>query len=89
MIHYFIEVVAADEIVRRDFKSFRETSYQLFKAGHIQDLRAKTGCKCLIIVSKCLPEMKKEVAYDLIIIINNTDNKCLPWITHFNLNSCC
>ena len=40
IINYFVEVVAADEVARRDFKSLHESSYQLFKAGQI-DLKAK------------------------------------------------
>jgi len=34
VLNYFVEVVAAYEVARRDFKSLSEMSYQLFKAGH-------------------------------------------------------
>eukprot|EP00794_Sanderia_malayensis_P016416 gene16416-18051_t len=65
IINYFINVIAADAEARKDFKSLRESSYQLFKAGHVQELTVKVGYHCIIIASKCLPEMKKDVVYDL------------------------
>ena len=39
-ITHFTKVTAADEEARRDFKPLHESSYQLFKAGHIQDPKA-------------------------------------------------
>ena len=48
--NYFIEVVAADEETRGDLKSLRESSYQLFKAGYIQDPKGKVRCHSAIIV---------------------------------------
>ena len=41
IINYLIEVIATNELARRDFKSLSEPLYQLFKAGHIQDIKVK------------------------------------------------
>ena len=36
----FDEVIAADNQPTKDFKSLRESSFQLFKEGHVQKLRS-------------------------------------------------
>ena len=65
IVNYFIDAVAADSNSKLDFKSLRESSFQLFKAGHIQDIYVKPGFKTLIIVATCLPEMRKDRIYKL------------------------
>ena len=49
-INYFIQLASADDRVRRDFKSLRNSSCQLFKASHIQDPKVKVGCHWIIII---------------------------------------
>ena len=65
IVNYFIDAVAADSNSKLDFKSLRESSFQLFKAGHIQDIYVKPGFKTLIIVATGLPEMRKDRIYKL------------------------
>ena len=60
IVKYVIDAVAADSNSKLDFKSLRESSFQLFKAGHIQDIYVKLGFQTVIIVATCLPEMRKE-----------------------------
>ena len=36
-----MEVEAANEEARRDFKTLRQSSNELFKAGHMQNLKAE------------------------------------------------
>ena len=47
-------------------KSLRESSFHLFKAGHIQDIYVKLGFQTVIIVATCLPEMRKDRIYKLL-----------------------
>ena len=65
VLNYFIEAVSADSKLKQDFKSLREWSFQMFKAGHVQDIRLKAGFRTLIIISSCLPEMRKDKIYSL------------------------
>ena len=65
IVNYFIDAVAADFNSKLDFKSLHESSFQLFKDGHIQDIYVKLGFKTLIIVATCLPEMRKDRIYKL------------------------
>ena len=41
----------------------------MFKAGHVQDICLKAGFRTLIIISSCLPEMRKDKIYSLMIRI--------------------
>ena len=69
VLNYFIEAVSADSKLKQDFKSLRESSFQMFKAGHVQDICLKAGFRTLIIISSCLPEMRKDKIYSLMIRI--------------------
>jgi hypothetical protein len=57
IVVYFIETKAADNQPTRDFKSLRESSFQMLKKGHIQELEVQSGYNTLIVKCKCLPEM--------------------------------
>ena len=67
VLKYFIEPVSADSTLKQDFKSLRELSFQIFKAGHVQDIPLKAGFQTLIIISSCLPDMYKDKIYSLMI----------------------
>ena len=64
-VNYFIDAVAADSNSKLDFKSLRESSFHLFKAGHIQDSYVTLGFQTVIIVATCLPEMQQDRIYKL------------------------
>ena len=51
IIKYITEIAAADYGARRDFKSLSKSFYQLFKAGHIQDPKAKVGYHYIVIIN--------------------------------------
>ena len=51
IINYFIEAIAADSKSKQDFKALRESSFSMFKAGHVQDIHLKTGYNTIIIVA--------------------------------------
>ena len=67
IINYFIEAIAADSKSKQDFKALRESSFSMFKAGHVQDIHLKTGYNTIIIVATCLPEMRKDIVYKMMI----------------------
>ena len=50
IINYFIQIASADDGARRAFKLLRKSSCQLFKAGHIQDFKAKVGSHCITVI---------------------------------------
>ena len=50
IINYFIQIASADDGARRDSKSLCKSSCQLFKAGHLKNLKAKAGCHCITII---------------------------------------
>ena len=59
--NYFIEAVSGDNEKAKDFKSFRESSFQMFKEGHVQNILLKGGYETVIIKCDCLHEMRKDV----------------------------
>lgn len=67
IVAYFIEVIAADKQPAKDFKSLRESSYQLFRGGHVQKVELKPGFETLIIKCTCLPEMRKDRVYNILV----------------------
>ena len=67
IITYFVEIIAADKQPTRDFKSLRESSFQLFKGGHVQKLVVKPGYETLIVKCSCLPEMRKDRVYNILL----------------------
>ena len=66
IVSYFIEAVANDNEQRKDFKSLRESSFHMFREGHIQKVFINSGYETLIIKSNCLPEMRKDRVYKII-----------------------
>ena len=71
IINYFIEAVAGDKEKSKDFKSLRESSYQMFKEGHVQNIKVKSGFETVIVKCNCLPEMRKDRIYDIIMRISS------------------
>ena len=71
IINYFIEAVSGDNVESKDFKSLRESSYQMFKEGHIQNIMLKSGNETVIIKCDCLPEIQKDRAYKIMMRIND------------------
>ena len=70
IINYFIEAVAIDNEKSKDFKSLRESFYQMFKKGHHQNIMLKSGYETVIIKCDCLPEMRKDRVYKIMMRIN-------------------
>ena len=69
IINYFIEAVAGDNEKAKDFKSLRESSFQMFKEG------LKGGYETVIIKCDCLLEMRKDRVYKIIMRIHCTNGE--------------
>lgn len=67
MIFYFIETIATDSEKTSDFNSLCESSFQMFKDGHIQHIQVKKEFNTLIVKCNCLPEMKKDRVYGILL----------------------
>ena len=48
IINSFIEAVAGDKEKTNGFKSLRESSYQMFKEGHVQKIELNVAMKQLL-----------------------------------------
>jgi len=73
IVSYFIEAFSSDKERKNDFKSLRESSFQMFKEGHIQKILLKGGYGTIIIKCQCLPEMRKDRVYNIMVRLNNTN----------------
>ena len=67
IITYFIEAIAADSKSKQEFKALQESSFSMFKVGHVQYIYLTLGYNTIIIVEPCLPEMRKDIVYKLMI----------------------
>ncbi|KAK3745435.1 hypothetical protein QZH41_005078 [Actinostola sp. cb2023] len=65
IVSYFIEAFSSDKERKNDFKSLRESSFQMFKEGHIQKILFKGGYGTIIIKCQCLTEMRKDRVYNI------------------------
>ena len=61
-ITYFIVMLASD------FKAINKSSLNLFKCGHDQDIMIAFD-KHVCIQAKCLPEMRKDWTYKLLLVL--------------------
>ena len=64
IVSYFVEAIAADKQPAKDHKSLRESSFQLFRGGHVQKIEVKCGFQTLLVKCSCLPEMRKDRIYN-------------------------
>ena len=65
IIHYFVTRIACDGKSTNDFKNLEKKSYPLFLDGHVQNITVSSGDKSTIYRANCLPEMKKNVIYNI------------------------
>ena len=95
IIHYFVTRIACDGKSTNDFKNFEKKSYPLFLDGHVQSITVSSGDKSTIYRANCLPEMKKNVIYNIhltqntlsgdIESVNIPPQKLLPQLTESEL----
>ena len=66
IVSYFVEAIAADKQPAKDHKSLRESSFQLFRRGHVQKIEVKRGFQTLIVKCSRLHEMQKDRIYNIL-----------------------
>ena len=67
VITYFVARTAADGLEARDFKSMNSSAMHLFQCGHVQQIQVAFSQERLFLSANCLPEMKKDRVYKVII----------------------
>ena len=65
MTAYFVTRLAGDGKAANDFKNLNKHAFPLFKAGHIQSILVSRTNNIFIIKCCCLPEMKKNIVYNI------------------------
>lgn len=70
---YFIHRNDSDGLERQDWKNFNDKGFKLFKEGHVQSIRVGMSDDMCCVKAKCLPEMKKDLVYDLKLFLYTTD----------------
>ena len=69
IINYFVVRTAVDGKPAADMKAINSSAMNLFRCGHIQDIRVCCE-KCMVIQAKCVPEMRKDRIYKLILFLD-------------------
>ena len=70
MITYFVNRNVADGLPAADFKSINSAANNLFEGGHIQNIEIGKSEECIFIRSNCLPEMRKDRVYKVVISLH-------------------
>ena len=63
---------AADGLEARDFKSMNSSAMNLFQCGHVQQIQVTFSQQRLFLSANCLPEMRKDRVYKVIISLSKT-----------------
>ena len=71
IINYFVLRKAVDGMPANDMKAINTSALNLFRCGHVQDIRVCFN-KLLFIQAKCVPEMKKDRVYKLCLDLDIT-----------------
>ena len=72
MTAYFVTRLAGDGKAANDFKNLNKHAFPLFKAGHIQSILVSRTNNIFIIKCCCLPEMKKNIVYNIELKLDTT-----------------
>lgn len=73
IVTYFVTRTVTDKLPSSDFKSLNQSAVDLFRCGHVQHVEASSSSRSLWIRARCLPEMKKDRVYKLLIALNNSN----------------
>lgn len=66
-MNYFVERLAQDNEKNKDYKNLNSKAFGLFKHGHVQKIKVSrdVDSNLMCFHCHCLPEMKKNVRYNL------------------------
>ena len=73
IVAYFVTRLASDGKVANDFKSINKSAEGLYKCGHVQNVQVLTDSQFIYIKSKCLPEMRKDRVYLMIVALKSKE----------------
>ena len=71
MVTYFVSRTVCDGLPAGDFKSMNIATKRLYDCGHVQCIQVGSSSTHLFIRANCLPEMKKNVQYKIIMSLQN------------------
>ena len=74
IITYFVTRTVSDGLPVSDFKSSNVSADNLFKCGHVQNIQVNSTSELLLVKGDCLPEMRKDCVYKLIIHLGSDLN---------------
>ena len=72
LINYFVCRTVADGLPAGDFKSMNKSAKYLYDCGHIQNIQIGTSTSHMSVKANCLPEMKKDRVYKVLISLDTT-----------------
>ena len=67
-MNYFVVRKTVDDLPACDIKGMNSSAVGLFRCGHIQDITVRFQ-NCIYIKASCLPEMRKDCVYKLILVL--------------------
>ena len=67
IITYFVTRTISDGLPASDFKFSNVLADNLFKCGHVQNIQVNSTSESLLVKADCLPEMRKDYIYKLMI----------------------
>ena len=72
IISYFVTRTVDDGLPAADFKSINNSACSLYRCGHVQKIEVchRFSSNILLIRANCLPEMKKDRLYKLVMQLN-------------------
>ena len=74
MLNYFVTCTVSDGLQASDFKGMNQSAENLFLRGHVQRIEVGTGkgaSSTIWVRADCLPEMKKDRIYKVILCLND------------------
>ena len=71
VVSYFVTRLVIDGLPSSDFKSINSSAENLFRCGHIHSNEICSATTALYIQASSLPEMKKDMVYNLSLALNH------------------
>ena len=70
IVSYFVTRTVSDGLQAGDFKSVNQSAVNLFRCGHVQQIEVSSLESKLFVRAKCLPEMRKDRVYKVLISLS-------------------
>ena len=73
IVTYFVNRTVCDGHPAEDLKSVNKSAENLFRCGHVQEIKVCSTIKFIFLRARCVPEMRKDRVYKLALALQ-TDN---------------